>query len=189
MESLNQSIWSTRVIFFYFYLDVKILVKSYDYWNVLYRVLRIEREPRALRGTRYTHKPQLVYSTAPFNEINARLARKCGKPSNQSRHCSLAIGNRWTETDLMNAITLLLASNRLNKKKKGGVTNARGTDLPFTSIEFSRGCLLSRAASYDPPTGLRHDSSRVVFNKFIDYRAGTSFAYNFNSQSLIMEFY
>lgn len=89
----------------------------------------------------------------------------------------------------MNAITLLLASNRLNKKKRGGVTNARGTDLPFTSIEFSRGCLLSRAASYDPPTGLRHDSSRVVFNKFIDYRAGTSFVYNFNSQSLIMEFY
>lgn len=70
----------------------------------------------------------------------------------------------------MNAITLLLASNRLNKKKRGGVTNARGTDLPFTSIEFSRGCLLSRVASYDPPTGLRHDSSRIVFNKFIDYR-------------------
>lgn len=75
------------------------MLESMDYWNVLYRVLCAARGKHVrcvARVARINPDPAcpLVYSTAPFNEINARLARKCGKPSNQSRHCSLAIGNR-----------------------------------------------------------------------------------------------
>lgn len=35
-----------------------------------------------------------VFDRSLRDEINARLTRKCGNPSNQSQHCSLAIGNR-----------------------------------------------------------------------------------------------